>query len=78
MHGPFLQLSPAPSPTLTFERAVQGRNSLHEPLRSTEVAGEGPFQALETPAVFIQTGEVQVLARAQGAQAYTGNGSAVL
>lgn len=45
---------------------MQGRKSLHEPLRSTEEAGKGPFQALESPTVFTETGEVQIAVRAWG------------
>lgn len=45
---------------------MQGTKSLHEPPRSTEEAGKGPFQPLEHPAVFTETGEVQMAARARG------------
>lgn len=65
------------SPTLTYGRAMQSRKSLCEPLRSTKEAEKGSLQTLESPTVFAETGEVQVLVRSQGAQ-HAGTASAVL
>lgn len=76
--GPLLQLPPAPSPTLTCVgkgHAGQEKPSC-EPLRSAEEAGRGPLQALKSHTIFTERGEVQIAARAQGAQAYTGSGCA--
>lgn len=44
---------------------MQGRKSLRDPPRSTDEAGEGPFHALKSPAVFTERGEVHIAARAQ-------------
>lgn len=65
------------SPTLTYERAVQSRKSLCEPLRSTKEAEKGSLQTLESPTVFAEIGEVQVLVRSQGAQ-HAGTATTVL
>jgi len=44
---------------------VQGSKNLREPLRSTKEVGKGLLQAPEGPAVFTETGEVQIATRAQ-------------
>lgn len=48
------------SPALTYERAVQSRKSLCEPLRSTEETEKGSLQTMESPTVCAETGEVHV------------------
>lgn len=53
-------------PTLTYERAVQSRKSLCDPLRSTEEKEKGSLQTLGSPTVLAETGEVHVLGSTVG------------
>lgn len=63
---PSLRLPPAPSPTLTCVRkGVCKAGKTFGTSEINEEAGKGPFQAPESPAVFI-AGEVQIAARARG------------